>query len=378
MKLKDIHSQELLPEFASDVVFAAEAFDKMMRYAAMRVDSLPAPLTLESALELTDEEQAAYFEQYGLAKYYPDISHDKRSWMLWMQNKLWRYLGTPNSIETLCSYLFDDIPVRLKIYDNFAFDAQGHLIDEALLDVFDAELTIERPALPSGMLERVKANIIRFVRNQEWMRAFIFLFEAMDITMGVSLTDGERYARDYLINLEVDDILPIEIRLGTSNNLGVSRDFSIVPAVMQYGFVLDFEIWSPSSTYITEYNIVEGGFTISARGMVIGQESSPIRGSKSFMLNTASQFNNYITISGLHGIGGFAIKAAPHPMTFRKQAVIEVSDGTTIHRLTINPGDPVRTFSFEFSNPSAQQITIRPVQTSYEERLRVRIDDIEI
>ena len=203
MQLKDIHSQELLPEFTSDVVFAANAFDEMMRYAAKRADCLPAPLTLESALELTDEEQAAYFEQYGLAKYYPDISHDKRSWMLWMQNKLWRYLGTPHSIETLCSYLFDEIPVRLKIHDNLAFDAQGQLIDESLIDVFDAELSVEKPSLPSGVLERIKANIIRFVRNQEWMRAFVFLFEAANITVGTSLTDGGRYARDYTIDLEV-------------------------------------------------------------------------------------------------------------------------------------------------------------------------------
>ena len=31
MQLKDIHSQELLPEFASDVVFAANAIDEMIR-----------------------------------------------------------------------------------------------------------------------------------------------------------------------------------------------------------------------------------------------------------------------------------------------------------------------------------------------------------
>ena len=79
------------------------------------------------------------------------------------------------------------------------------------------------------MLERVKANIIRFVRNQEWMRAFTFLFEAMDTTTGVSITDGERYARDYLIDLCADDTSPINLRLGTSNNVGVSRDFSITP-----------------------------------------------------------------------------------------------------------------------------------------------------
>lgn len=379
MQLKDIHSQELLPEFASDVVFAANAFDKMMRYAANRIDCLPAPLTLESALELTDEEQAVYFEQYGLAKYYPDISHDKRSWMLWMQNKLWRYLGTPHSIETLCSYLFDEIPVRLKINDNLAFDANGHLIDESLIDVFDAELSVEKPSLPSGVLERIKANIIRFVRNQEWMRAFIFLFEAMDITMGVSITDGERYARDYLIDLCADDTLPIDLRLGTSNNLAVSRDFSITLEGGQYGFLLDFEKMRPSSNYTTKYTITKDGFTIEAVGMVIGLDdpnSSPISGSRSFMLNGAQRFNTYITISGLQGVGTVSMKVAPRKDgAGDKDTALLVSDGTEIRRFPIATDAPVQTLSVKFDNPLAQQIRISP-DTSTQRDTRIRIDDV--
>ena len=376
MKLKDIHSQELLPEFASDVVFAANAFDEMMRYAANRIDCLPAPLTLESALELTDEEQAVYFEQYGLAKYYPDISHDKRSWMLWMQNKLWRYLGTPHSIETLCSYLFDEIPVRLKIHDNLAFDAGGQLIDESLIDVFDAELSVEKPSLPSGVLERIKANIIRFVRNQEWMRAFIFLFEAMDTTMGVSITDGERYARDYLIDLCADDTLPINLRLGTSNNLAVSREFSITPKVGQYGFLLDFEDWELSMGYDTEYNTTKDGFTIKAVGRVIGLDPPSISGSKSFALNGAQQFNTYIVISGLQGVGTVSVKAAPwEDDNGDIGATLLVTDGTTTRRMDVPPKSGVSILYTRFNNPLAQSILIAPVQTT-QRNARIRIDDI--
>ena len=378
MQLKDIHSQELLPEFASDVVFAANAFDEMMRYAAKRTDCLPAPLTLESALELTDEEQAAYFEQYGLAKYYPDISHDKRSWMLWMQNKLWRYLGTPHSIETLCSYLFDEIPVRLKIYDNLAFDAHGQLIDESLIDVFYAELSVEKPSLPPGVLERIKANIIRFVRNQEWMRAFIFLFEAMDTTMGVSITDGERYARDYLIDLCADDTLPIDLRLGTSNNLAVSRDFSMTLSD-QYGFLLDFEGWKPSSAYTTKYNTTKDGLTVEAVGRVLGLDDPnlyPISGSRSFVLNGAQRFNTYVTISGLKGIGTVSMDVAPcKGVTGDKDTTLLVSDGTTTRRFSIAPDDPVIFISVKFNNPLAQQIRIYP-DTSTQRSARIRIDDI--
>ena len=352
MQLKDIHSQELLPEFASDVVFAADAFDEMMRYAAKRTDCLPAPLTLESALELTDEEQAAYFEQYGLAKYYPDISHDKRSWMLWMQNKLWRYLGTPHSIETLCSYLFDEIPVRLKIYDNLAFDAHGQLIDESLIDVFDAELSVEKPSLPSGVLERIKANIIRFVRNQEWMRAFIFLFEAANITVGTSLTDGGRYARDYTIDLD-------------SNG--------------QYGFLLDFEDCTPSSNYTTKYNIAKDGLTIEAVGRVLGLDVpnySPISGSRSFVLNGAQRFNTYVTISGLKGIGTVSMKVAPlNDGTGDQDTTLLVSDGTEIRRFPILPYDDVHALFIKFNNPLAQQIRIYP-DTSTQRNARIRIDDI--
>ena len=378
MQLKDIHSQELLPEFASDVVFAANAFDEMMRYAAKRTDCLPAPLTLESALELTDEEQAAYFEQYGLAKYYPDISHDKRSWMLWMQNKLWRYLGTPHSIETLCSYLFDEIPVRLKIYDNLAFDAHGQLIDESLIDVFDAELSVEKPSLPSGVLERIKANIIRFVRNQEWMRAFIFLFEAMDTTMGVSITDGERYARDYLIDLCADDTLPIDLRLGTSNNLIVSRDFSMTLSD-QYGFLLDFENLGPSSDYTTKYNTTKDGLTVEAVGSVIGLDDPnlyPISGSRSFVLNGAQRFNNYVTISGLQGVGTVSMNVAPwKDGTGDQDTTILVSDGSEIRRFPILPYDDMHTLFIKFNNPLAQQIRISP-DTSTQRNARIRIDDI--
>ena len=378
MQLKDIHSQELLPEFASDVVFAANAFDEMMRYAANRIDCLPAPLTLESALELTDEEQAAYFEQYGLAKYYPDISHDKRSWMLWMQNKLWRYLGTPHSIETLCSYLFDEIPVRLKINDNLAFDAHGQLIDESLIDVFDAELSVEKPSLPSGVLERIKANIIRFVRNQEWMRAFIFLFEAMDTTMGVSITDGERYAREYLIDLYADDTLPIDLRLGTFNNIGVSRDFSVTP-FPQYGFLLDFEDWTPSSNYTTKYNTTKDGLTIEAVGRVLGLDVPnlyPISGSRSFVLNGEQQFNNYVTISGLQGVGTVSMDVAPwKDGSGDIGATLLVSDGTTTRRFPIPPDSPVMYLSVKFNNPLAQQFVISPVQTT-QRSARIRIDDI--
>ena len=380
MKLNDAKTSEFLTQWAEAGKYLTDGLDDILQYANGRIDSLPAPVTLESCIALTDDEQMAMFEQFGLAKYYPDISHERRAWMLWMQNLLWRKLGTPKALETLCMYLFDDVAVHLEVKDNEAWDSLGNLINEDLLDAFDAELTIDSLNLPSEMLERVKANIIRFVRNQEWMRAFTFLFEAMDTTMGVSITDGERYARDYLIDLRSDGTLPIDIRLGTSNNIGVSRDFSMTLEGGQSGFLLDFEDWTTTgSDYTTKYNTTKDGFTIDAVGMVIGLDdlnSSPISGSRSFVLNGGQRFDTYVTISGLNGVGKVSMKVAPwKDGTGDKDTTLIVSDGTTPHRFPIPPYADVQTLSIELNNPSAQQILISTVQTT-QRNARIRIDDI--
>lgn len=378
MKLNDAKTSEFLTQWAEAGKYLTDGLDDILHYANGRIDGLPAPVTLESCIALTDDDQMAMFEQFGLAKYYPDISHERRAWMLWMQNLLWRKLGTPKALETLCMYLFDDVTVHLEVKDNGAWDSLGNLTDEDLLDVFDAELTIDSLNLPSEMLERVKANIIRFVRNQEWMRAFVFLFEAMDTTMGVSITDGERYARDYLIDLYADDTLPIDIRLGTSNNIGVSRDFSITP-FNQYDFLLDFEDWEPSTGYDTQYNTTKDGFTIEAVGRVIVPNSTnfPISGSRSFVLNGGQSYNNYIILSGLQGVGKVSMKWAPwRDGNGDLGTAILVSDGTTTHRFSVpSYEDGVHTYTIMFNNPLAQQILISPVQTT-QRNARIRIDDI--
>ena len=379
MKLDDAKTSELLPLPMQYAAFLTDAFDTFLHYMSGRANSLPAPMTLEACKALNDEEMQVLYDDFGLAKYYPDISHDRRAWLLWKQQDLWRWLGTPNAIETLCTYLFDDVDVHLEVKDNEAWDIDGNLIHEDLLDVFDAELTIDSLNLPSEMLERVKANIIRFVRNQEWMRAFTFLFEAMDTTMGVSLDDGGRYARDYLIDLCADDTLPLDIRLHTSNNLAVSREFSIKPKIGQYGFKLDFEDWETSSTYTTKYNTTKDGFTIDAVGRVIGldyQYSSPISGSRSFVLTWIQQNNTYVTISGLQGVGTVSMKAAPWGDGYGDGDIyLAVSDGAKTRAFYISSRDPVKILSYEFNNPLAQQIKIDLVAVS-QSSVRIRIDDI--
>ena len=381
MKLNDAKTGEFLTQWAEAGKYLTDGLDDILHYANGRIDSLPAPVTLESCIALTDDEQMAMFEQFGLAKYYPDISHERRAWMLWMQNLLWRKLGTPKALETLCMYLFDDVAVHLEVKDNEAWDSLGNLINEDLLDVFDAELTIDSLNLPPEMLERVKANIIRFVRNQEWMRAFTFLFEAMDTTMGVSITDGERYARDYLIDLCADDTLPIDLRLGTSNNTGVSRDFSMALKGSQYGFKLDFEDWEPSSDYTTKYNTTKDGLTIEAVGRVLGlddPDTSPISGSRSFVLNERQGYNNYIKISGLKGVGTVSMKVAPWIDGHGDDCTpisVDVDD-TKVAWLQVFPYAGVREMSIKINYPSAQQIRIYPNISSSPNDARIRIDDI--
>lgn len=355
MKLNDAKTSEFLTQWAEAGKYLEDGLDDILHYANGRIDGLPAPVTLESCIALTDDEQMAMFEQFGLAKYYPDISHERRAWMLWMQNLLWRKLGTPKALETLCMYLFDDVTVHLEVKDNGAWDSLGNLTDEDLLDVFDAELTIDSLNLPSEMLERVKANIIRFVRNQEWMRAFVFLFEAMDTIMGVSITDGERYARDYLIDLY---------------------------AVGQYGFLLDFEDWEPSTGYNTQYNFTKDGFTIDAVGMVIGSNNpnySPISGSRSFMLNGRASITTRIMISGLKGVGTLSMKVAPcrdGNGDIGATLLVLVGDEPEPRRFPIAPDAPVQTLSIEINNPLVESIVILS-DRSTQRSARIRIDDIE-
>ena len=184
------------------------------------------------------------------------------------------------------------------------------------------------------------------------MRAFIFLFEAANITVGTSLTDGGRYARDYTIDLD-------------SNG--------------QYGFLLGFEGWAPSSNYITKYNTAKDGLAIEAVGRVLGLDvpnCSPISGSRSFVLNGAQRFNTYVTISGLKGIGTVSMKVAPWgDGTGDQDTTLLVSDGTEIRRFPILPYDDVHGLFIKFNNPLAQQIRISP-DTSTQRGARIRIDDI--
>ena len=86
-----------------------------------------------------------------------------------------------------------------------------------------------KPYLPDNMFLRVLANIIKFTRNQEWLRNFTFLFEVFEKTVNVAVNDGDAYAVEYGIGMTVDARAfqsDQNVRTGTGS-ASFSRDYSI-------------------------------------------------------------------------------------------------------------------------------------------------------
>lgn len=174
MKLNDIESKELLPNFAHSMEWVQNAFDRLIKPTVERVKSIDAPLSLEAIQALTEEELQYLYELYGVAKYYPDLRRETRDKMLYEMCKIYRYLGTPKAVETLCKYIFDTENINVKIHDNIAWDSNGHLTDESLLDLFDIEVEPFIEELPPDGAERILSNILNFSRNSQALRAVWF------------------------------------------------------------------------------------------------------------------------------------------------------------------------------------------------------------
>lgn len=194
MKLSDIHSQELLPQFAHDISWVMDALDAVIKPTAYRVQSLDAPLTLEAIQALSDDDLERLYERYGVAKYYPDLSRATRDMMLYQMCRIYRYLGTPKAVEILCNYIFDSAPLNLTVLDNLAFDADGNLIDSALLDLFDIQINPLEPVLDEDTNARILANIIRFSRNSQDLRDILYDFVqtfSVDVKWALNNTNPE-------------------------------------------------------------------------------------------------------------------------------------------------------------------------------------------
>lgn len=177
MRLSEIESKQLLPRFAHDVDWIQQAFDVIVKRVFNRSKSIDAPLTLNSIQALTDEELQMYYEQFGVVSYYPDLSRETRENMLFELCRIYRYLGTPHAIETLCKYIFDGVDLDIKVHDNLAFDADGNLTDSSLLDVFDVEISPDSANLGPLVNQRILANIINFSRNSQALRDIYYEIE---------------------------------------------------------------------------------------------------------------------------------------------------------------------------------------------------------
>jgi hypothetical protein len=205
MRLKTIHSRELLPRFADQSEWLQNGFDVCVRQGAYRIGALDAPMTLDSIAKLTDDELKAYYAQYNVAEYYQDLSRSTRDKMLYWTSRLYRYLGTPRAIEILCEYVFDGNPLRAIVHDNLAFDENGYVIDPDLFDVFDVEVVPENNYLPDYATARIKDNIINVSRNSQALRNLYYTMPDNELEITVYMV-SEYDGKDVVIYIENDVI----------------------------------------------------------------------------------------------------------------------------------------------------------------------------
>lgn len=191
MKLGDIESKKLLPRFAHDSEWVQLAFDVIVKNVYGRSKSIDAPLTLEAIQALTDEELQVLYDQFGIVKYYPDLSRETRDKMLFELARLYRYLGTPKAIETLCKYIFDGIDLNVKIEDNKAFDEFGNLVRPDLIDTFDAIVSLNEPSLGTNSNARILENVINFSRNSQYLNGIDYDFsEVFTVYVSIAINDN--------------------------------------------------------------------------------------------------------------------------------------------------------------------------------------------
>ena len=210
MKLDGVQSKQLLPRFADDMEWIQQAFDVIVKHANERAKSIDAPLSMEAIQALTDEELQALYEQYGIAIYYPDLSRETREKMLFEMCRIYRYLGTPKAIETLCNYIFDGVELNVKVVDNQAFDENGRLVNPSMLDTFDIEIDPQIPVLDANAHARLLDNIIHFSRNSQGLNGINYDFpENFDLSVALGVSGANPVCIVDYINDAICEPVPI-------------------------------------------------------------------------------------------------------------------------------------------------------------------------
>lgn len=224
MRLNDIKSAELLPITSDDLqarlTWVCNAFDAFVKAVDARRRALSAPYALSVIKQLSDADLQQYFKEFGIAQYYPDISRSARENMLYNQLKYFRKLGTKAALEAMVQYIFGDNPIELTIIDNLAFDENGVLTDEALLNLYDVIITAENPVLGAFELGRIFANLTKFNRVSQKLRAITMRYVGgtTDAYAGVGSVE---YAIHYE-NWEVCQLAvrPVTLTIGVDNEVG--------------------------------------------------------------------------------------------------------------------------------------------------------------
>lgn len=205
MKIDDIESKKLLPNWAHGADWIQAAFDQIVLMCAGRLPAINAPLTMQAIQCLTDEELREWYARFGVVDYYPELSRETREHMLFWLARLYRYLGTPSSVTSLCRYIFDEADIDISVQDNLAFDESGTLIDSALLDLFDIVADVHTSQFTPDKQFRLFTNILRIVRNSQTLRKIIYDYVSdIDVNCGacsygdvcVDYSDNDELARD--------------------------------------------------------------------------------------------------------------------------------------------------------------------------------------
>jgi hypothetical protein len=190
MRLHDVHSADLLPRFANDAEWEQNALDVFVISFRAASYGLGAPYSMQAIEALDDSDLMAYYAQYGIAIYYPDLSRQTRNDMLFELARIYRYLGTPYAVQLLCRYIFDESEsVMVEVVDNIAWE-NGELVDSSLLDLFDLEISFSSPVLTPEKHARIIENVFRFCRNSQTLRDTIYIFPG-EFSLPVGVAHGD-------------------------------------------------------------------------------------------------------------------------------------------------------------------------------------------
>lgn len=162
MKLSELETIKLLPQFAKAYEYACKALDQWMAANHTRSNALSQPWTLESIAALTEAELQEAYKIYSDAVYYPDLSRQARNEFLYEQIVNIRKKGTKTAIQNLMKYIYKDMSVSID--DDLAFDRNGNLIDASMLHKYMLSVGIDPAEMPDYLTSRILDNIRKFMR----------------------------------------------------------------------------------------------------------------------------------------------------------------------------------------------------------------------